>query len=81
MLFKLFSGCLITVPNCCFVFVEVETNLHEIPLDVVHGFFEVFWVNHNVHVIHVGQDFGFCVHLAHGVVGVVNGLVEGVNKT
>ena len=81
MLFELFSGGLIVVPNCCFVFIEVETNLREIPLNVVHGFSEVFWVDYDVHVIHVCENFGFCVHLGHGVVGVVDGLMEGVNKT
>ena len=53
VLLELFPHRLLWVPDRCLVLVEVESNLCKVVFDAVHGLFEVFWVDHDVHVIHV----------------------------
>ena len=80
LLFDVVADRFIGVPHGCFVFVEVESDLCEVVFYAVHGLSEVFRMYHDVHVVHIGKDFGFPVDFAYCDVGGVDGLVESVNK-
>ena len=80
VVFELFPDGLLWVLNRCLVLIEVKSIVCEVVFYTIHGFLEVFWVDHNIHVVHVRKDFCFCVQLSHGVAGGVNGLVESVHK-